>query len=165
MTRVTVESAQEMHDAVHAALAGADIYIGAAAVADYVPASVSPQKIKKRSDTMTLELVRAPDILASVAALPSRPFVVGFAAETEQVEENARAKLECKRLDMIAANRVGRGLAFDQDENSLLLLWKGGREELATCGKVELARRLVARIAAVRAGAVAAPDNVIRVRR
>jgi phosphopantothenoylcysteine decarboxylase/phosphopantothenate--cysteine ligase len=152
VTRVNVESAKQMLAAVQSALEGADIYIGAAAIADYEPASVSAQKIKKSSDTMTLSLVKAPDILASVAALERRPFVVGFAAETQEVEQNARAKLEGKRLDMIAANRVGDGIAFDQDENSLLLLWQGGREELATCGKLELARKLVARIAAARAG-------------
>jgi phosphopantothenoylcysteine decarboxylase/phosphopantothenate--cysteine ligase len=151
VTRVSVESARQMHAAVHEALAGADIYIGAAAVADYEPATVALHKIKKCSETMTLELVRAPDILASVASLAHRPFVVGFAAETQDVEANARAKLDGKRLDMIAANRVGDGIAFDQDENALLLLWKGGREELATSGKLELARRLVARIASVRA--------------
>jgi phosphopantothenoylcysteine decarboxylase/phosphopantothenate--cysteine ligase len=148
VTRINVESARQMHEAVHAALAGADVYIGAAAVADYEPASVATQKIKKHADTTTLSLVRAPDILASVAALENRPFVVGFAAETQNVEANARLKLEAKRLDMIAANHVGEGIAFDQDENSLLLLWPGGREELATCGKLELARKLVARIAA-----------------
>ncbi|MBS1200675.1 MAG: coaBC [Proteobacteria bacterium] len=150
VTRVPVESAQQMHDAVHAALEGADIYIGAAAVVDYRPAAVAGQKIKKCSDTMTLELVRAPDILASVAALEHRPFVVGFAAETQDVERNARAKLECKRLDLIAANQVGDGIAFDRDDNALLLLWPGGREELPTCGKLELARQLVGRIAQLR---------------
>ena len=148
VTRVWAESARQMHEAVHAALEAADVYIGAAAVADYQPAEVASQKIKKRSNTMTLELVRAPDILASVSARPDRPFVVGFAAETQDVEQNALAKLEGKRLDMIAANRVGEGVAFDQDENALLVLWPGGREELATCGKLELARKLVARIAA-----------------
>ena len=153
VTRVTVESAQQMHDAVHEVIGDADIYVGAAAVADYRPASVADQKIKKCTDTMTLELVRAPDILASVAALERRPFVVGFAAETQDVERNARSKLECKRLDMIAANRVGDGVAFDRDDNALLLLWRGGREELPSCGKLELARQLVGRIAQVRARA------------
>ena len=153
VSRVTVESAQQMHDAVHEAIGDADIYIGAAAVADYRPASVADQKIKKCTDTMTLELVRAPDILASVAALERRPFVVGFAAETQDVERNARSKLECKRLDMIAANRVGDGVAFDRDDNALLLLWPGGREELPSCGKLQLARQLVGRIAQVRARA------------
>lgn len=158
---VLVESAQQMYDAVHRALAAADIYIGAAAVADYQAPAVAAQKMKKSSEKMQFELVGAPDILASVAALKSgRPFVVGFAAETENVEENARAKLTRKRVDMIAANRVGDGLAFDCDDNSLLVLWAGGREEIASCGKHELARRLVALIAKVRgsrrrAGAVA----------
>jgi len=148
---VLVESAQQMYDAVHRALAAADIYIGAAAVADYQAPAVAAQKIKKSAEKMQLELVGAPDILASVAALTSgRPFVVGFAAETENVEENARAKLTRKRVDMIAANRVGDGLAFDCDDNSLLVLWAGGREQLASCGKPELARRLVALIAKVR---------------
>ena len=148
---VAVESAQQMYDAVHRALVAADIYIGAAAVADYQAPVVAAQKIKKSAEKIQLELVRAPDILASVAALTSgRPFVVGFAAETENVEQNARAKLTRKRVDMIAANRVGDGLAFDCDDNSLLVLWAGGREEIASCGKPELARRLVALIAKVR---------------
>ena len=165
VVRVMVETAQEMYDAVHAAIGDADLYIGAAAIADYRPAAVAPGKIKKRADTMTLEMVKAPDILASVAALEKRrPFVVGFAAETQDLEQNALAKLQGKRLDLIAANRVGEGLAFDQDENSLLLLWEGGREELATCGKLELARKLIARIADRRAAA-ALPANVVRVRR
>ena len=159
---VQVESAQQMHDAVHSAMAAADIFIGVAAVADYQAAKVAVQKIKKSADKQQLELVRAPDVLTSVAALKAgRPFIVGFAAETENVEENARAKLSGKRLDMIAANLVGDGLAFDRDDNSLLVLWAGGREEIANCSKTELARRLVALIARVRgsrkrAGAVAA---------
>ena len=149
---VAVESARQMRDAVHQALPGADIYIGAAAVADYQASTVAMQKIKKTSERLTLELVRAPDILASVGALAGdRPFVVGFAAETENLEENARAKLTHKGVDMIAANRVGDALAFDRDDNSLLVLWAGGREEIPTCGKPELARRLVALIARVRA--------------
>jgi phosphopantothenoylcysteine decarboxylase/phosphopantothenate--cysteine ligase len=159
---VSVESAQQMYDAVQRVIAGADIYIGAAAVADYRAPAVAAQKIKKSSEKMQLELVKAPDILASVAALKTgRPFVVGFAAETENVEERARAKLVQKRVDMIAANQVGDSLAFDRDENSLLVLWADGCEEIAHCGKPELARRLVALIAEVRrsrrgAGAVAA---------
>jgi len=165
VVRVMVETAQQMHDAVHAAIGDADFYIGAAAIADYRPAAVAPSKIKKSADTMTLEMVKAPDILASVAALERRPFVVGFAAETQDVEQNALAKLRGKRLDLVAANRVGDGLAFDQDENSLLLLWQGGREELATCGKLELARKLVARIASRRAATGDLPANVVRVRR
>ena len=151
---VPVESAQQMYEAVHRALPGADIYIGAAAVADYRAPSVAAQKIKKTADRMQLDLVKAPDILASVGALSSgRPFVVGFAAETENVEDNACAKLSRKRADMIAANRVSDGLAFDSDDNSLLVLWADGREEIATCGKPELARRLIELIAKVRVSA------------
>ena len=153
VTRVMVESASQMHDAVHAALDGADVYVGAAAIADYQPAAVASQKIKKGPEAMTLQLVKAPDVLASVAARDPRPFVVGFAAETEDVEANARAKLAAKRLDMIAANRVGDGMAFDQDDNALWLLWHGGSEALGQGGKLELARRLVARIAALRVAA------------
>ena len=162
--RVAVESARQMHDAVHAALVGAQVYVGAAAVADYEAAEIATQKIKKGAATMTIELVKAPDILASVAALERRPFVVGFAAETEQVEEHARGKLERKRLDMIAANRVGDGLAFDCDENSLLVLWHGGRRELANCGKLELARQLVAIIAEHATGAAQPASNVVQAR-
>ena len=149
---VAVESARQMRDAVHEALPGADIYIGAAAVADYQASTVAMQKIKKSSERLNLELVRAPDILASVGALAGgRPFVVGFAAETENLEENARTKLAQKGVEMVAANRVGDALAFDRDDNSLLVLWAGGREEIPTCGKPELARRLIALIARVRA--------------
>ena len=87
---------------------------------------------------------RAPDVLASVAALARRPFVVGFAAETEKIEEHARSKLERKKLDMIAANYVGNGRAFDREDNALVVLWPGGRRELDNCSKIELARRLIA---------------------
>lgn len=145
--RIAVESAAEMHAAVHAEVGDADIFIGSAAVADYTPQSVSTQKIKKRDESMRLDLVKAPDILASVAALERRPFVVGFAAETERVEEHARDKLVRKRLDLIAANQVGEGLAFDREDNALTVLWDGGRQELGSCNKLDLARRLVAHIA------------------
>lgn len=158
--RVCVESAEQMYEAVHAALPGTDIYIGTAAVADYRPVAVAPQKIKKTAENLRVELIRAPDILGSVAALrQGRPFVVGFAAETENLEEHARRKLLGKRLDMIAANRVGEGLAFDRDDNSLLVLWNGGREDLGTGGKPELARRLVTLIATVRCSVRQAPAN------
>lgn len=165
VARVWVESAQEMYDAVHEAIDGAHIYVGAAAVADYQPVHVAPQKIKKSAPTLTLELVKARDILASVAASGRGLFVVGFAAETERLEENARAKMERKGLDLMAANLVGAGLGFGQDDNALLLLWPGGREELATRGKLELARVLVERIADLRAAGVAARTEVGNERR
>lgn len=160
VTRVYVESAQQMYDAVHEALNGAQVYVGAAAVADYQPARMAPQKIKKTAPTLTLELVKAPDILASVAASGRGLFVVGFAAETERVEEHARAKMERKGLDLMAANQVGDDLAFGKDDNALLLLWPGGREELATRGKLELARVLVQRIADHFAARAVAPAAI-----
>jgi phosphopantothenoylcysteine decarboxylase/phosphopantothenate--cysteine ligase len=101
------------------------------------------QKIKKRSESLTLSMARTADILADVAARTPRPFVVGFAAETQALEQHAREKLINKRLDLIAANEVGHAKAFDTDENSLLLLWSGGgRAELPSSSKRELARAL-----------------------
>lgn len=141
--RIDVESAEQMFRVVHEAVAGADIFVGTAAVADYRPATVAAQKIKKSSATMNLELTRTTDILASVAARADRPFVVGFAAETTQVEQHAREKLLRKNLDMIAANEVGECKAFDCEDNALLVLWRGGRQELPCCGKQELAAALV----------------------
>jgi phosphopantothenoylcysteine decarboxylase/phosphopantothenate--cysteine ligase len=143
-----VESAQEMHDAVQAHVAGADIFIGVAAVADYRPTQVAEDKIKKTEEKMTLELVRTPDILASVAALKPAPFTVGFAAETENLEQHARQKLEAKKLDLVAANRVGADLGIGTDENSLLLVEHGVVTELPLQPKAKLARALIRHIAA-----------------
>jgi phosphopantothenoylcysteine decarboxylase/phosphopantothenate--cysteine ligase len=161
VARIDVESAEQMHAAVHAAVAdpagAADVYIGAAAVADYTPAKCADRKIKKTADALELHLTKAPDILASVAALERRPFTVGFAAETNDVERHARDKLLRKRLDMIAANEVGANKAFDRDENALLVLWDGGRRELALQSKAELAREFVAVVAERYAARGAAP--------
>lgn len=144
--RVQVETAAQMRDAVQAELPDTAVFIAAAAVADYRPAHPAPHKIKKHAGETVLELVRNPDILAEVAASTPRPFVVGFAAETQDVEANARLKLEGKSLDMIAANEVGGDCGFDRDENALLALWDGGREDLGSGTKAELADRLVALI-------------------
>ena len=150
--RIDVRSAREMHDVVLAEAAHSDVYVGAAAVGDFRPREVARQKLKKASADATLELslVQNPDILADVSALPRRPFVVGFAAETGDLEAYARAKLERKRLDLIAANDVGEGKGFEQGDNELLLLWPGGREALPRADKRILARALVARIAQLR---------------
>jgi phosphopantothenoylcysteine decarboxylase/phosphopantothenate--cysteine ligase len=146
--RIDVEDAAQMLDAV---LAGpGEIFIGCAAVADYRPLAATPEKMKKHAERLSIELVRNPDILATVAALPERPFCVGFAAETEQLEAHARGKLEAKGLDMIAANWVGEracGGGFNSEENALQLFWKGGTEALASAPKTLLARRLMAVIA------------------
>ena len=145
--RHDVESADEMYRKVHALIADVDIYIGAAAVADYRPTQCADRKIKKTSDCLDITLTRAPDILSSVAALAQRPFVVGFAAETNDVEGNARDKLERKKLDMIAANDVSEGRAFDRDDNALVVLWADGKRQLTQQRKSELADELVAVIA------------------
>jgi phosphopantothenoylcysteine decarboxylase/phosphopantothenate--cysteine ligase len=144
---VMVETAEQMLAAVNADLAGTHIFIAAAAVSDYRPVQVAAEKIKKTSDSLLLALSRTPDILATVAAGDPRPFVVGFAAETQNVERNALAKLEGKRLDMIAANQVGDGLAFDCDDNALTVYWPGGRREFARAGKLRLAAQLIEVIA------------------
>jgi phosphopantothenoylcysteine decarboxylase/phosphopantothenate--cysteine ligase len=149
VTRVDVESAAEMHAAVMTRVHGADLFIAAAAVADYRPAEARSAKLKKRAQTLTLDLVRNPDILAEVAALTAgRPFTVGFAAETEAVESYAMEKLRAKGLDMIAANRVGAGAGgFEADDNALLVLWAGGRRSLPLMPKPALATELIQLIA------------------
>ncbi len=142
-----VRSALDMHRAVQDAVAGMDVFIGTAAVADYRPAQPAGQKIKKTRESLTVELVRNPDILAEVAARADRPFTVGFAAETDDVLGYARRKLEEKRLDLIAANTVGAGQGFEVDDNALTLLWPGGQRELPRASKAALARDLIAVIA------------------
>ena len=145
---VRVTSAQEMYDAVHERIRAADIFIGVAAVADYRPANVAEQKIKKSAEHLTLELMRNPDILASVAALKPAPFTVGFAAETEHLEAAARAKLAAKGVDLIAANLVGGSEGgFGVDENRLLLVDREGTTELPLAFKTQLARALIQNIA------------------
>jgi phosphopantothenoylcysteine decarboxylase/phosphopantothenate--cysteine ligase len=145
--RIGVETAVQMHAAVQQELPGCDVFIATAAVADYRPVAVAESKIKKKSEQMTLEMIRTTDILAAVAARADRPFVVGFAAETDAVEQHAREKLLRKNLDMIAANEVGASKAFDCEDNALLVLWRGGRAELPRASKSELATALVALIA------------------
>ncbi|MCY4050473.1 MAG: bifunctional phosphopantothenoylcysteine decarboxylase/phosphopantothenate--cysteine ligase CoaBC [Gammaproteobacteria bacterium] len=118
--RINVVSSQDMFTAVHEHITNADIFIGVAAVSDYRPVMISEQKIKKVEDSMELKLVRNPDILRSVAELEDPPFTVGFAAETECIDENARIKLTNKRIDMIVANNVaGEEGAFDNDCNQI----------------------------------------------
>ncbi|BCX87892.1 phosphopantothenoylcysteine decarboxylase/phosphopantothenate---cysteine ligase [Methylomarinovum tepidoasis] len=140
---VAVESAAQMYEQVMARVADCDVFIGAAAVADYAPVTVAGQKLKKHRDRLQLELVRTPDILAAVATHRPRPFTVGFAAETERVREYARDKLARKGLDLIAANPVGPGQGFDRDDNTLWVFWPGGERDLGTASKKALARRLI----------------------
>jgi phosphopantothenoylcysteine decarboxylase / phosphopantothenate---cysteine ligase len=147
--RVDVRSAAQMRDAVLGALP-ADIYIGAAAVADYAPRVVAGRKIKKteqpgNGETMTVELVRTPDVLTEVAAHAQRPrVVVGFAAETDDVERYARDKLQRKKLDMIAANQVGRaGCGFESDDNALTVIDADTAHALGPAPKTDLADALL----------------------
>lgn len=146
--RHDVETAEEMYRATLDRIPGADIYIGAAAISDYRPREIAEQKIKKQADTLTLEMTKSPDLLAAVARLPRRPFTVGFAAETEKLEEHARQKLTGKRLDMIVANQVGTRLGFDGDDNQAIVLWGDGEHALGRMAKGDLAREIIAVVAA-----------------
>jgi phosphopantothenoylcysteine decarboxylase/phosphopantothenate--cysteine ligase len=149
--RFNVRGAVEMRDVAVELASGADIFISVAAVADYTPADPARQKIKKGPQIRQLDLVRTPDIVAEVAALDSRPFTIGFAAETENMKQHAFEKLSRKRLDMIAANRVGQqGSGFESEENEILLLTpddeidlgKGSKRHLAQLLLEEAAKRL-----------------------
>ncbi len=147
--RRDVRSALEMHAAVMDAVDGADVFVGVAAVADYRPAERAPGKIKRESGRIRIELVANPDIIAEVAALQPRPLVVGFAAETGDLARHARDKLSRKRLDMIAANLVGRqGSGFESDENEILLVTAEGEKSLGRGPKQRLAALLIDEIAA-----------------
>ncbi len=147
VARVEVETAAQMLDATLAACTGAQLLVGAAAVADYRPANSAAQKIKKKTDTLTLELSRTVDIIAEARQRDPALFIVGFAAETEQLAQHAAAKLARKRLDLIAANWVGNGRAFDRDDNALNVYWNGGEKSFASSDKLSLARELAALIA------------------
>lgn len=141
--RLDVVSAADMHAAVMNQIAATSLFISVAAVADYRPATPSAQKIKKQAGEQSLQLVPNPDILADVAALPNAPFTVGFAAETEQVIDHAREKLQAKHINMIAANMVGDQQGFDRKDNALHVLWPGGEQALARASKTRLARQLL----------------------
>ena len=140
---VNVESAQEMLAAVLERIAVTDVFIAAAAVADYVPKEVATHKIKKSDQEMILELTRAPDILATVGALEERPFCVGFAAETRELEKFALSKLQRKNANMIAANDVGDGRAFDSETNALTVFWHSGSTHIKRADKLVVARKLI----------------------
>lgn len=146
--RVDVRSAAQMRQAVFAALP-ADIYIGAAAVADYTPVKVAEQKIKKTGQTLALELVRTPDILSEVAAQThALKLVVGFAAETHDVERYARGKLVDKHLDLVIANQVGvAGSGFESDSNAATAYWADGERVFPATSKARLAEQLVELVA------------------
>ena len=145
--RIDVRTAKSMLEAVEDETVNADVFISTAAVADYAPREQAAQKIKKSAGTLTLELVRNPDILATVTGRKRRPFCVGFAAETENVVANARAKLKAKQLDLICANLVGDEHAFGRDDNALIAIGATDENDLGHGAKHELAARLIDLIA------------------
>ncbi|MGH8609903.1 MAG: bifunctional phosphopantothenoylcysteine decarboxylase/phosphopantothenate--cysteine ligase CoaBC [Gammaproteobacteria bacterium] len=140
---ICAESAQAMYEAVMPLAARVDIFIAAAAVADHRLDRAASQKLKKSEKPLSLQLSSTVDIVSEVAQLAKRPFVVGFAAETEDLEANACAKLKSKRLDMMAANRVGPGQGFEAEENELYVVWEGGSRFLPRMLKRDLARELM----------------------
>lgn len=145
--RIEVETAQQMFDEVAGRAAAADLFIAAAAVADYRPLAAAAQKIKKSSAKgMSLDLARTRDILAETAADHPHLYTVGFAAETEDMEAHARGKLENKGLDLVVGNEVGPEKAFDREDNTLYVCWDGGETRFPTASKTDLARQLIALI-------------------
>lgn len=145
---IPVETAAQMYAAVMSNVNRQDIYIGAAAVADYTPTVIQSEKIKKQAEETQLVLQKTKDILGAVAQLNQPPFTVGFAAETHDLEHYAQDKLARKKLDMIAANWVGREQGgFDSEQNALQVYWRNGQENLAMMDKNQLAERLISLIA------------------
>jgi len=145
VTRIDVVSAREMYDAVINAVSNADIFIGVAAVADYRPVQTADQKIKKNTQSITLTLEPNPDILAAVGALKLPPLCVGFAAESEKLDEYAEAKRINKKLALVVGNLVQDGLGGD--DNTVVLYDANGRHALPSASKIEVARRIVGHIA------------------
>ncbi|EPQ9970801.1 bifunctional phosphopantothenoylcysteine decarboxylase/phosphopantothenate--cysteine ligase CoaBC [Vibrio vulnificus] len=150
VNRINVDSAQEMYGAVMAQASDHDIFISCAAVADYRPATIAEQKLKKTddSDEMTITMVKNPDIVASVSAMTeNRPFTVGFAAETNDVEVYARRKLEKKKLDLLCANDVSvEGQGFNSSDNAITLYWSQGEKALPLNSKAALSMEILKQI-------------------
>jgi len=145
---IGVESAEQMLEQCLKLLPECDIFIACAAVADYRPATVEKQKIKKTRGKLSLQLERNPDIVATVAASEGRPYTVGFAAETRDVLTYARDKMQRKGLDMIVANDISDPtIGFNSDDNAVTVLWGSGEQALPRAGKGSIARQIVALIA------------------
>ncbi len=142
--RLDLETAQEMQSAV-AAVEQIDVFIGAAAVADYRVSAPAEHKLKKSpdADSLTLTLVKNTDIISDVAQRAAKPFVVGFAAETENLQVYAEEKRRAKGMDVICANAVGEGLAFDQPDNALSVIWSDGVQHFERADKTQLATQLI----------------------
>ncbi|MGR5119519.1 bifunctional phosphopantothenoylcysteine decarboxylase/phosphopantothenate--cysteine ligase CoaBC [Vibrio astriarenae] len=151
VNRINVESAQQMFDASAQQAISSDIFIGCAAVADYRPETIAGNKLKKvdGQDDMNIKMVKNPDIIAHVASIShNRPFTVGFAAETQDVEAYAKSKLKRKNLDMICANDVSiAGQGFNSDNNAITAFWSDGKQSLSLATKQDIARQILTLIA------------------
>lgn len=146
VTVINVESALQMHQQVMRYATSVSVFVSCAAVADYRALNVAEQKIKKTRDSETLQLTltKNPDIVASVAALADKPFTVGFAAETHDVANYAKQKLQGKNLDLIAANNVSvEGIGFNSDNNAITVYWHDGEQQLTVKSKPALAQELI----------------------
>ena len=146
---INIESAEELLTESLTYASQSDAFIGCAAVADYRAANIATQKMKKQGDELTLTLTKNPDVIAAMANLTqNRPYTVGFAAETQNVESYAKGKLQNKNLDMICANDVSKsGLGFNSDHNALTLYWHNEQLELPTTSKIEIARKVIEQLA------------------
>ena len=148
VTRKNVESATQMLEQCEELCPGSDIFIACAAVADYRPADVKSQKIKKGPEYISLEMVRNPDIVAAIASGEPRPFTVGFAAETNDVVASAREKMQRKGLDMIVSNDVSlQNIGFNSDDNEVTVIWSTGEQVLPQSSKTSIARQIIELIA------------------
>ena len=146
---IQVKSAAEMQGAVHTKINEVDVFIACAAICDFKPSQVSAQKIKKHQAHLNLKLIQNSDIISSVSHLQKKPFVLGFAAETENVLENAQKKLRDKYLDAIIANQVGENLGFNQEEQAVFILNHAGVTHLSRAPKAILADQIIAWVSAV----------------
>ncbi|MBG9998745.1 bifunctional phosphopantothenoylcysteine decarboxylase/phosphopantothenate--cysteine ligase CoaBC [Pseudoalteromonas sp. NSLLW24] len=146
---INIESAEQLLNESLIYAPQSDAFIGCAAVADYRAANIATQKMKKQGDELTLTLTKNPDVIAAIANLTqNRPYTVGFAAETQNVESYAKGKLKNKNLDMICANDVSKsGLGFNSDHNALTLYWHNEQLELPTTSKIEIARKVIEQLA------------------
>jgi phosphopantothenoylcysteine decarboxylase/phosphopantothenate--cysteine ligase len=149
---IKVVTAQDMYEAVLRQVKDCDLFLAVAAVADYRCKTVASQKLHKESATLSLELERTPDVVAEVAKLKNKPFIVGFAAETEDLLARAKEKRVRKGMDVIVANRVGQGLGFDSDENAVTVLWRDQSKNFPRTTKQKLARQLSALIGKIYKG-------------
>lgn len=140
---VRIETAQEMYERVLAALPGQEIFCAVAAVADFRPTHPAPRKLSKDKTPKPLPLEATPDILMAVAGHSPRPFIVGFAAETHDLEAHAHAKLAHKKPDLLVANPVGPGQGFESEQNEVVVFWPGGERRIGRMRKEALAPILV----------------------